>query len=148
MTEITGIVGMDEEMLATCNNCGKRVYPDDKGHWDCICGHAVVSGIDLDGTYEDCTIPCNECEIYGNGCHGDINEALQEALCGDTIRTPSHYLQGSIEVIDFIEDQDLKFTLANAVKYICRARHKGKYVEDLEKARYYLEREIEFHNAT
>ena len=54
---------------------------------------------------------------------------------------PSHYNQG-IEAIDIIESWDLNFSLGNAIKYILRSPYKGKQIEDLEKARWYLEREI------
>ena len=46
------------------------------------------------------------------------------------------------EVIDFIEDQGLGFNLGNAVKYAARAEHKGSDVEDLQKAIWYLTREV------
>ena len=55
---------------------------------------------------------------------------------------PSHYNQGRIEVIDFIDDQDLNFSLGNAVKYICRSGHKGSKLQDLKKAIWYLEHEV------
>lgn len=57
---------------------------------------------------------------------------------------PSHYNSGKIEVIDYIEDQNLGFCLGNAVKYISRAgkKHKDKEVEDLEKAIWYINRRI------
>lgn len=56
---------------------------------------------------------------------------------------PSYY-QGKIEVIDFIEDKKLGFNLGNCVKYISRAGKKNpdKRIEDLKKARWYLDREI------
>lgn len=58
---------------------------------------------------------------------------------------PSHYNQGKIEVIEFIEDQGLNFSRGNAVKYIARAGKKDKLKElqDLQKAKWYIEREIE-----
>ena len=56
---------------------------------------------------------------------------------------PSHYNQGKIEVIDAIEDWDLNFNLGNSVKYIARSKHKGKVKEDLEKAFWYIKREIQ-----
>lgn len=61
----------------------------------------------------------------------------------DMINQPKHYTKGKYEVIDVIEDWDLNFRLANAVKYIARHKHKGKPLEDLEKALWYLEREID-----
>lgn len=61
----------------------------------------------------------------------------------DDINNPQHYTRGKIEVIDFIEDQKLNYHLANVIKYICRAPHKGTYVKDLKKAQWYLNRWIE-----
>lgn len=60
----------------------------------------------------------------------------------DIINKPSHYTQGKIEVIDFIEDQDVDFRLANVIKYVCRHKFKnGK--EDIKKAIWYLNRYLE-----
>ena len=61
----------------------------------------------------------------------------------DAVNHPSHYNTGAIEVIDAIEDWGLGFALGNAVKYIARAAHKGRMIEDLKKARWYLDREIQ-----
>jgi hypothetical protein len=60
----------------------------------------------------------------------------------DLVNHPPHYKAGGIEVIDFIEAKDLNFRLGNAVKYISRAGKKGDPIEDLEKALWYLQREI------
>lgn len=60
----------------------------------------------------------------------------------EAVNHPDHYNQGSIEVIDFIEDWDLNFNLGNAIKYIARSPYKGKQLEDLEKAAWYVQREI------
>ena len=55
---------------------------------------------------------------------------------------PQHYNMGRIEVIDIIEDADLNFNLGNVIKYVLRAPHKGEPVQDLEKALWYLGREL------
>jgi hypothetical protein len=62
----------------------------------------------------------------------------------DSVNHPSHYTRGSIETIDVIEAWGLGFCLGNAVKYVSRAGHKdpAKTIEDLKKARWYLDREI------
>lgn len=60
----------------------------------------------------------------------------------DVINHPSHYTRGKIEVIDFIEDQQLPYHLGNVIKYIERAGYKGDKLEDLKKARWYLDRYI------
>lgn len=63
-------------------------------------------------------------------------------LISNVIEHPSHYNRGKIEVIDFIEDQGLSFHLGNVIKYIARAGSKGDKLEDLKKARWYLDRYI------
>ena len=60
----------------------------------------------------------------------------------DVVNHPSHYTRGNIEVIDFIEDQQLPYHLGNVIKYIARAGYKGDKLEDLKKARWYLDRYI------
>ena len=60
----------------------------------------------------------------------------------DDINHPSHYTQGDIEVIDYIEDKKLGYRLGNVVKYVSRAGHKDDAIKDLKKARWYLNREI------
>lgn len=67
-----------------------------------------------------------------------------EAKKSDNINHPPHYNTGTIEVIDFIEDKKLNFHRATAIKYIVRAGIKDKATEldDLKKAQWYIEREI------
>ena len=60
----------------------------------------------------------------------------------DPVNHPAHYKVGGIETIDFIEAKKLGYNLGNVVKYITRADHKGNTYEDLCKARWYLNREI------
>lgn len=60
----------------------------------------------------------------------------------DPVNNPSHYRMGKIDCVDFIEDQKLGFHLGNVVKYIVRAPHKGTELQDLQKARWYLDRYI------
>ena len=60
----------------------------------------------------------------------------------DMVNHPAHYTMGKYEVIDVIEDWKLSYPLGNAVKYIARSEHKGNKVQDLEKAIFYIKREI------
>lgn len=63
----------------------------------------------------------------------------------DMVDHPPHYKAGGVETIDFIEAKGLGYHLGNAVKYISRAGLKGTNngMEDLLKARWYLNRAIE-----
>lgn len=68
----------------------------------------------------------------------------------DSVEHPKHYTDGNIEVIDYIEDKNLGFCLGNVIKYVTRAgkkksadkTEKEKEIEDLNKARWYLNRRI------
>jgi hypothetical protein len=61
----------------------------------------------------------------------------------DPVNHPAHYKVGGIETIDFIEAKSLGYHLGNAVKYITRADHKGNRLQDLQKAKWYIDRAIE-----
>jgi hypothetical protein len=75
---------------------------------------------------------------------------MDNKIC-DNVNRPSHYTDGKIEVIDYIEDKRLGFCLGNVVKYVSRAGKKHstgmtdieKEVEDLKKAQWYLARRIQ-----
>lgn len=65
----------------------------------------------------------------------------------DPVNHPSHYTDGNIEVIDYIEDKRFGYCLGNAIKYISRAGKKepdnpNKEIEDLKKAVWYINRHI------
>ena len=113
--------------------------------------------------------PCNVCEGYNkyvnrniyihqpdtvaistwddedafDGYYGGSEDYVQKA--NDSVFSPKHYTAGKYEVIDVIEDWNLNFRLANTIKYIARHEHKGKPLEDLKKALWYLQREIDKH---
>lgn len=68
-----------------------------------------------------------------------IAKQIQER---EMVNHPDHYQGNKMEVIDIIEDYSLGFSLGNAIKYILRADKKGNKKQDLEKAIWYLEREL------
>ena len=70
---------------------------------------------------------------------------IPNSVPADPVNHPPHYKAGGIEVIDFIEAKDLNFRLGNVVKYVSRAGKKldSNPVQDLEKALFYLKREID-----
>ena len=87
------------------------------------------------------------CDRNGN-CINDAPTYAQEQLADierrETVNHPSYYTTGGIEAIDVIEAWNLDFCLGNTIKYISRAGRKSdKVLEDLEKAAWYLNREIE-----
>lgn len=85
----------------------------------------------------------------------EIREILDKLACyglagnlpltksNEAVNHPKHYQGEGLEAIDVIEAYNLSFSMGNAVKYILRAGKKGDASEDLLKAIWYLEREIE-----
>lgn len=57
----------------------------------------------------------------------------------DKVNHPKHYNIGGIEVIDYIADRTLTFSMGNVIKYIARCNYKGNKLEDLRKAEFYLQ---------
>jgi hypothetical protein len=61
----------------------------------------------------------------------------------DPVNRPKHYTQGGIEVYDFIKSNRFGYAQGNVVKYVSRFRYKGTPIQDLLKARWYLNKLIE-----
>jgi hypothetical protein len=72
-----------------------------------------------------------------------VDEEIMEKTV-DLVNEPPHYKCGddTYEAIKIIEAHDLNFSLGNAVKYILRCNKKGNKKQDLEKAIWNLNREI------
>lgn len=68
----------------------------------------------------------------------------------DQVNHPQHYggEHNPYEAIKVIEAYNLDFHLGNTVKYVLRAGKKDDIVQDLEKAKWYLERKLEQIKAT
>ena len=60
--------------------------------------------------------------------------------------SPNHYQKGSIEVWDFVKDQNLDYLKGNIIKYVCRSGSKPgeAEIDDLLKAKAYLDKAIYF----
>lgn len=102
--------------------------------------------------------PCMLCrEQYGEGSLGYITFGdkfqpkerteikVDTENKADMVNHPQHYQHG-IEPIDYIESHNLNFNLGNVIKYVSRAPFKGTELQDLKKAKWYLEREINKHD--
>ena len=112
----------------------------------------------VDGEPVNCKgLNCSVCDLnkYHKGCHSCAQEFLvwlysevepeKEVNEDNPVNHPSHYVDGKIDVIDYIEDKGLGFCLGNAIKYISRAgkKERSKEVENLLKAIWYISRRIE-----
>lgn len=101
-------------------------------------------------------INCKDCDFYRDAVKGYrsctsqfvewlYSEIPEDVNKNDLVNHPSHYADGTIDVIDYIEDKGLGFCLGNAIKYISRAgkKERNKEVENLLKAIWYISRRIE-----
>ena len=89
---------------------------------------------------------CKECDTTAMTLEdGVCNTCLSKKDENDMIKYPKHYNMGKIQPIDVIEDWDLDFRLASALKYIARAGKKdpAKTKQDLEKCIWYVQRFID-----
>lgn len=97
----------------------------------------------------------HECYHYGCGvckiCDKEFTDELLEKIKDiqpddksqdNQIDHPYHYQSGGMEVIEVIEAFKLGFPLGNVIKYILRAPFKGNGLQDLQKAKWYLDYEI------
>lgn len=71
-----------------------------------------------------------------------IIEKIEDLGKVDLVNSPPHYQGNKFEVIDIIDDFGLSFNTGNAIKYILRADKKGNQKQDLLKAIWYLEHEL------
>lgn len=84
--------------------------------------------------------------IYPQGCTGASprpKDNPTRPIQNDPVNHPSHYTNhpSGVECITVVEH--MNFNLGNAMKYIWRAGEKGNLIEDLQKARWYLTRELQ-----
>ena len=109
---------------------GNYVLEDDQSEWH----HVKRDEIELVQEFSSIKelIKFEEKELNNQYRYGEVEE----------VDHPEHYNKG-IETIDYIESHNLNFNLGNAIKYITRCEHKGDKVKDLEKAKWYIQREID-----
>lgn len=83
------------------------------------------------------------CYVGPHGDNGEVVLMYIENDKTDNVNHPAHYTSGGIECIDgmvaaFGREYVMHYCLCNAFKYIWRCEHKGKRVEDIQKAVWYL----------
>ena len=159
-----------EKVMTKCKNCGKmfeqtgkgrpavncptcrdllnkpknKVLPKDKQPKKVDESAPVISKMETTESYINSE---SAKDLYVCASANDVKVScvttdIKPKTIANVIDHPSHYNRGKIEVIDFIEDQGLSFHLGNVIKYIARAGSKGDKLEDLKKARWYLDRYI------
>ena len=101
----------------------------------------MIEGVEVGGL----TLTKNKEDTYRWVRNDSLEEAKEQGFTTEAkeeVNHPPHYTVGGVETIDFIEAKQLNFNLGNVVKYLSRAGEKVDALQDLQKARWYLNREI------
>lgn len=135
--------GVSKEL--TCEGCGVTfVHTKEKarGRWPKYCPECLPKYSKVPKKQKEKEIVVTLANMVAKTLEEPEVKTIELPKKEDIINHPSHYTRGKIEVIDFIEDQQLPYHLGNVIKYIARAGYKGDKLEDLKKARWYLDRYI------
>ena len=73
----------------------------------------------------------------------EIKPKIKKEEKFDPINKPKHYNQGGVEVYEFIKSNKFGYAQGNVIKYVSRYRYKGTPIQDLLKARWYLNKLID-----
>jgi hypothetical protein len=98
--------------------------------------HLICPKYNFQDAGESMEAPSNAVGTYGATSNLSTGVPVDRTL----VDKPAHYHGDA--VINFIEEFNFGFHISNVIKYCARADLKGKPLEDLEKARWYLDREI------
>lgn len=153
------LTGLQKRMLAAGNSVTVNLYPDPDHREYTVkdMGFTSPRRVHVDSaSHPHPAVDTKRIADYINGGfhykgtaadlnYGDTAREVDESLDTgfDAVNRPSHYAEGrKYEPIDVIEDWGLGMHLGNATKYISRAGRKGDELEDLKKARWYIDRRI------
>ena len=130
---------------------------DDKHKFHAICDYCAGKICDTDcdicllcksikGDFQKHPDEMNE--AYAIISNTDLEKPDSNEPVNDPVNHPAHYTKGGIECLDAIrasmtDSGYLDFLKGQVIKYIWRYQHKGKPLEDLQKAEFYLKRMIE-----
>ena len=87
-----------------------------------------------------------DAEKFTESITRDTPDPIARPEQADMVNHPKHYNVEGYEVIDIIEAFNLNFAMGSALKYLLRAERKGNKVQDLQKAIWCIQREIDKSN--
>ena len=89
-----------------------------------------------------------ENEVANAKAQARAEAATKQHRENEMVNSPPHYTVGGIETYDFIKAKRLSYELGSVVKYVARAEWKFNKLEDLRKARWYLDAAIKHEEGT
>lgn len=126
--------GLFNLLEGKCFDCGQidcacELAEDEEGAPGCGCGDPLHAEPPSSNDREITSMSSRPVIHPGSQTYEEINH-------------PNHYTRG-IETSKYIRSWGMDFHTGNIIKYVTRAPYKGKYLSDLKKARWYLEKLIE-----
>lgn len=125
-------------VIARCPICGRIPFASVEEYMD---GESQAQVAELAGKgYEILTVTN---PVTLSQCNCQVSERVGgDSRPADVVNHPPHYTYGKFECIDVLVDLEKSgsdFRVLNAIKYLWRWKHKAKPLEDLRKARWYLD---------
>ena len=116
-------------MKYKCKKCGEYSEPES---WGIVKGEMV-------------TARCGNCKLQGFGAteSAAFSAVFEAETKSDPVEHPSHYTKHPSGVECITVTEHFNFNRGNAIQYVWRAGEKGIEIEDLKKARWYIDREIQ-----
>ena len=140
------LTGLQKRMLAAGNSVTVNLYPDQREYTVKDMGFTSPRRVHVDSVKHP--NPAVDDKRLADALRGGFHYkgAAIDLNVGsefDPVERPEHYVDGrEIEPIDVIDDWTLGFYEGQVLKYISRAGRKGDELEDLKKARWYIDRRI------
>jgi len=130
-----------EHLAELARGCGLKVERINYNEYDIYFRH---TGHDGEKYYTNCWKTLGHTEIHYSDFIMNIEAAKESDPIAqpDMVNHPKHYNVEGFEVIDIIEAFNLNFAMGSALKYLLRAERKGNKVQDLQKAIWCIQREI------
>jgi hypothetical protein len=128
-----------EHLAELARGYGLEVERIDYNEYDIYFRHTGCNGEEY---YTNCWKTLGHTEIHYSDFVKGIESAKESEPQPDMVNHPKHYNVKGFEVIDIIDAFGLNFNMGNALKYLLRADRKGNKEQDINKALWYLQREI------
>lgn len=86
---------------------------------------------------------CKKCSDWPCRCNNQAPARKADTPTHDPVEHPKHYTSHPVGIECIQVTEHMNFNVGNAVKYLWRCDMKGALLDDLKKARWYIDREIQ-----
>jgi hypothetical protein len=146
-------IGVESETIAVDHKSIRQLGEELEGRikpkdYVPVMRHGKLDSFRLIETPQPGTPPCEDAypdKAYFRDDAGNDHEVGHDPVSNpdhDPVSNPDHYTWHPSGVEQIVISEHMPYNLGTAIKYIWRCHHKGKTIEDLQKAKWLIEREI------